>query len=128
MLATRGSPSRLSVGEATKKLIRAAPPISNQQGHLKPAGLRPALNPAGPARALGRTWDHGTLRPLAGESPERIRVSPPSPASQPVQKNQPVQNQPAPSSQKNRPGQAARLAPGHTDQAVIRNFCVIAHI
>jgi len=46
-----------------------------------------------------------------------MRVSPPSPASQPVQKNRsgPL-------------AQAARLAPGHTDQAVIRNFCVIAHI
>ena len=46
-----------------------------------------------------------------------MRVSPPSPASQPAQKN--------------RAGpltQAAGLAPGHTDQAVIRNFCVIAHI
>jgi GTP-binding protein LepA len=43
-----------------------------------------------------------------------MRVSPPSPTSQPVQKN--------------RSAQAARLAPGHTDQAVIRNFCVIAHI
>ena len=43
-----------------------------------------------------------------------MRVSPPSPASQPVQKS--------------RPGQPARPAPAHTDQAVIRNFCVIAHI
>ena len=43
-----------------------------------------------------------------------MRVSPPTPASQPVQKN--------------RPSQAARPAPAHTDQAVIRNFCVIAHI
>ena len=50
----------------------------------------------------------------SGESPERMRVSPPSSASQPVQKN--------------RPSQAARPAPAHTDQAVIRNFCVIAHI
>src|SRR5690348_960800 len=49
-----------------------------------------------------------------GESPERMRVSPPSPASQPVQKN--------------RPSQSARPAPSHTDQAVIRNFCIIAHI
>jgi GTP-binding protein LepA len=56
-------------------------------------------------------------RPLAGESPERIRVSPPSPASQPVQKNRsgPL-------------AQASRLVPGRTVQAVIRNFCVIAHI
>src|SRR6516162_4703033 len=43
-----------------------------------------------------------------------MRVSPPSPASQPVQKNRPVQD--------------ARPAPAHTDQAVIRNFCIIAHI
>jgi GTP-binding protein LepA len=43
-----------------------------------------------------------------------MRVSPPSPAGQPVQKN--------------RPSQAARPAPAHTDQAVIRNFCIIAHI
>src|SRR5262247_4252940 len=56
-------------------------------------------------------------RPLAGESPERMRVSPPSPASQPVQKNR-----------SGPPAQAPRLVPGHTDQAVIRNFCIIAHI
>jgi GTP-binding protein LepA len=43
-----------------------------------------------------------------------MRVSPPSPTSQPVSKN--------------RPSQDARPAPAHTDQAVIRNFCVIAHI
>jgi len=43
-----------------------------------------------------------------------MRVSSPSPTSQPVQKN--------------RPSQDARPAPAHTDQAVIRNFCVIAHI
>jgi GTP-binding protein LepA len=43
-----------------------------------------------------------------------MRVSPPSPASQPVQKNRPVQD--------------ARPAPAHTEQAVIRNFCIIAHI
>jgi len=41
-------------------------------------------------------------------------VSPPSPTSQPVQKN--------------RPRQDARPAPGHTDQGMIRNFCIIAHI
>ena len=41
-------------------------------------------------------------------------MSPPSPASQPVQRN--------------RPNQDARPAPAHTDQAVIRNFCIIAHI
>jgi GTP-binding protein LepA len=41
-------------------------------------------------------------------------VPPPSPTGQPVQKN--------------RPRQDARPAPGHTDQAVIRNFCIIAHI
>ena len=27
-----------------------------------------------------------------------------------------------------RPANNARPAPGHTDQAVIRNFCIIAHI
>src|SRR4051795_4416539 len=43
-----------------------------------------------------------------------MRVSPPTPTSQPVQKN--------------RPGQAVRNTPAHTDQAVIRNFCIIAHI
>ena len=43
-----------------------------------------------------------------------MRVSPPSPASQPVQRNRPTQD--------------ARPAPAHTDQAVIRNFCIIAHI
>src|SRR2546423_10894001 len=43
-----------------------------------------------------------------------MRVTPPSPASQPVQRN--------------RSSQDARPAPAHTDQAVIRNFCVIAHI
>src|SRR6266851_8146193 len=37
-----------------------------------------------------------------------MRVSPPSPTSQPDPKTRP--------------------APAHTDQAVIRNFCVIAHI
>ncbi len=46
-----------------------------------------------------------------------MRVSSPSPASQPVQRNRP------------RPSaQDARPAPAHTDQAVIRNFCIIAHI
>jgi len=46
-----------------------------------------------------------------------MRVSSPSPASQPVQRNRP------------RPlAQDARPAPAHTDQAVIRNFCIIAHI
>ncbi len=43
-----------------------------------------------------------------------MRVSPPSPTSQPVAKN--------------RPSQDARPTPAHTDQAVIRNFCIIAHI
>src|SRR5215475_1559453 len=46
-----------------------------------------------------------------------MHVSPPTPASQPVQRNRP------------RPvAQDARPAPAHTDQAVIRNFCIIAHI
>src|SRR2546429_9069501 len=46
-----------------------------------------------------------------------MRVSPSSPTSQPAQRN--------------RPGsltQDARNTPAHTDQAVIRNFCIIAHI
>ena len=43
-------------------------------------------------------------------------MSPPSPTSQPVQKT------------RRAAGQNARPAPGHTDQAVIRNFCIIAHI
>src|SRR5271165_2198394 len=46
-----------------------------------------------------------------------MRVSPPSPTSQPAQKSR--------TSQADQP---ARLAPGHTDQAMIRNFCIIAHI
>src|SRR6478609_138448 len=81
------------------------------------AARDPGLNPGRSARALGRTWDHGGLRPLAGESPERMRVSPPSPTSQPAQRN--------------RPGsltQDARPAPAATDPAIIRNFCIIAHI
>ncbi len=44
-------------------------------------------------------------------------MSPPSPTSQPVPKTRTSQA-----------GQNARPAPGHTDQAVIRNFCIIAHI
>jgi GTP-binding protein LepA len=46
-----------------------------------------------------------------------MRVSPPSPTSQPAQKSRTSQAD-----------QNARPAPGHTDQAVIRNFCIIAHI
>src|SRR5271166_6918099 len=46
-----------------------------------------------------------------------MRVPPPSPTSQPAQKSR--------TSQADQP---ARLAPGHTDQAMIRNFCIIAHI
>jgi GTP-binding protein LepA len=49
-----------------------------------------------------------------------MRVSPPSPSSptsQPVQRTRTSQAD-----------QNARPAPAHTDQAVIRNFCVIAHI
>src|SRR5689334_14964014 len=48
-----------------------------------------------------------------------MRVSSPTPTSQPV-----------PSPQKSRTGQAGRQSntPAHTDQAVIRNFCIIAHI
>src|SRR5215831_4847290 len=43
-----------------------------------------------------------------------MRVPPSTPTSQPVQKA--------------RSGQAPRNPPGRTDQAVIRNFCIIAHI
>jgi GTP-binding protein LepA len=43
-----------------------------------------------------------------------MRVPPATPTSQPVQKT--------------RPGQASRNTPAHTEQAVIRNFCIIAHI
>jgi GTP-binding protein LepA len=43
-----------------------------------------------------------------------MRVSPTSPVSRPDAKP--------------RPAQQARPAPAHTDQAVIRNFCIIAHI
>ncbi len=46
-----------------------------------------------------------------------MRVSPPTPSSQPVQKARPSQPEPN-----------ARPVPAHTDQAVIRNFCIIAHI
>src|SRR5436305_4373269 len=46
-----------------------------------------------------------------------MRVAPPSPTSQPAQRNRPGPV-----------GQDARPAPAHTDQAVIRNFCIIAHI
>jgi GTP-binding protein LepA len=49
-----------------------------------------------------------------------MRVPPPSPTSQPD-----------PRTAKSRTSQAeqnARPAPGRTDQAVIRNFCIIAHI
>src|ERR1051325_139775 len=98
----------------------AAEAYPSQTPRLKPKPdlvLATGPNRGGSARALGRTWDHGSLRPLAGESPERMRVSPPTPASQPVQRNRP------------RPADRdARPAPAHTDQAVIRNFCIIAHI
>ena len=46
-----------------------------------------------------------------------MRVSPPSPTSQPDPKTRQEPAEPD-----------ARPAPGHTDQAVIRNFCIIAHI
>src|SRR5713226_7602347 len=48
-----------------------------------------------------------------------MRVSPSSPTSQPSRTSQ---------SQQARTSQSARPAPAHTDQAVIRNFCIIAHI
>src|SRR5712691_8802176 len=46
-----------------------------------------------------------------------MRVSPSSPTSQPSR-----------TSQTARTSQSARPAPAHTEQAVIRNFCIIAHI
>ena len=46
-----------------------------------------------------------------------MRVPPPSPTSQPD-----------PKTARSRTSQNARPAPGRTDQAVIRNFCIIAHI
>jgi GTP-binding protein LepA len=49
-----------------------------------------------------------------------MRVSPPSPTSQPDLKTA--------KSRTSQADQQARQAPGHTDQAVIRNFCIIAHI
>src|ERR1700730_9065729 len=103
MFATRGSPSRLSVGDATTKLIRAGP------------------------RTQTRTWrghwaGHGIMdtQAASGEQPERMRVSPPSPTSQPDLKTA--------KSRTSQADQNARPAPGHTDQSVIRNFCIIAHI
>src|SRR2546428_4013247 len=45
-----------------------------------------------------------------------MRVSPSSPASQPSRTSQSA------------PDPKTRPAPAHTDQAVIRNFCIIAHI
>jgi GTP-binding protein LepA len=50
-----------------------------------------------------------------------MRVSPSSPVSRPDQ-----QTRPAPKAQQ--PDPKARPLPGQTDQAVIRNFCIIAHI
>ena len=47
-----------------------------------------------------------------------MRVSPPSPSSPTSQ----------PARRTSQADQNARPAPGHTDQAVIRNFCIIAHI
>ena len=49
-----------------------------------------------------------------------MRVSPPSPTSQPDLKTA--------KSRTSQADQNARPAPGQTDQAVIRNFCIIAHI
>src|SRR5271155_6035372 len=49
-----------------------------------------------------------------------MRVSPSSPVSRPAQVSRPAPK--APQDPK------ARLVPGQTDQAVIRNFCIIAHI
>ena len=49
-----------------------------------------------------------------------MRVSPPSPSS--------PTSQPFQRTRTSQADQNARPAPAHTDQAVIRNFCVIAHI
>src|SRR5271168_2460387 len=57
----------------------------------------------------------------AASHPKRTFVSPSSPASSPAS---PVGAARSPA----RPADAPRPAPGHTDQAVIRNFCIIAHI
>src|ERR1700683_2630796 len=57
----------------------------------------------------------------AASHPKRTFVSPSSPASSPASSVGAARG-PA------RPADAARPAPGHTDQAVIRNFCIIAHI
>ena len=54
-----------------------------------------------------------------------MRVSPSSPVSRPAQASRPAPKAPAP---KAPPDPKARLVPGQTDQAVIRNFCIIAHI
>jgi GTP-binding protein LepA len=52
-----------------------------------------------------------------------MRVSLPSPSSPSGSTSQPVQR-----TRTSQADQNARPAPAHTDQAVIRNFCVIAHI
>src|ERR1700733_1043426 len=57
----------------------------------------------------------------AASHPKRTFVSPSSPASSPAS---PVGAARSPA----RPADAPSPAPGHTDQAVIRNFCIIAHI
>src|SRR6202522_2392144 len=57
----------------------------------------------------------------AASHPKRTFVSPSSPASSPAS---PV----GAARGLARPADAPRPAPGHTDQAVIRNFCIIAHI
>src|SRR5260370_9141952 len=71
-------------------------------------------------RTSGRTagaerpaWNHGTPGREAASHPKRTCVSPTSPAS-PAGATRPAGN--------------ARPAPAHTDQAVIRNFSIIAHI
>src|ERR1700678_1259909 len=57
----------------------------------------------------------------AASHPKRTFVSLSSPASSPAS---PVGAARSPA----RPADAPRPAPGHTDQAIIRNFCIIAHI
>jgi len=78
-----------------RELIRPDPP--SQTSRLKP------LNPGLPARALGRTWDHGSPRPLRRIPYRNALVTTPHPPAS-----------------RNRTGRDARPAPGHTARAVIR--------
>src|SRR5579859_142314 len=99
MFATRGNPS--VVCGLTRSGVTRRRSLSEAAPALKPRG-RPRTNKtATTARTAGaprRTWDHGTPRPRGGEAIPERTCVSPSPA------------------------------PAHTDQAVIRNFCIIAHI